>query len=221
MDKQQDELMIIHKKLTFFPSLSNKRKAILRRNLLTEIAHPHNDDLIELDLYDNKIALTNGLEAFPNLKFLDLSFNLLKRNNIPEFKELTELYLIANDIEFIEPMNLPSLKKLDLAENSIKEIQNLNNLINLKELYLGNNFIEEVNEINLNLEVLDLQCNLIKEIDCKKLPNTLKTLMLNDITELEFLKNIECLTSLEFLGIVRTKVDKRTIEGKTKAEIWH
>ncbi|RVD92918.1 leucine repeat-rich protein [Tubulinosema ratisbonensis] len=217
---ENEVITIIHKKLSFFPSLTNKRKAILRRNLLTEIKHPLQTELEELDLYDNKINSTKGLESFPNLKILDISFNLLKQNNLPNFVNLTELYFIANDIEEISFMNLPNLIKLDMAENSLKEIVNVNHFTKLKELYLGNNFITQINNLPDSLEVLDLQCNPIKKIDCKDLPKGLKTLMLNDANELECIINLECLTSLEFLGVLRTKIDKSKIEEKTKAEVW-
>lgn len=218
--EEEEKITLIHKKLREFPSITNKKIAILRRNWLTEINHPLQPDLVELDLYDNKIYSTDGLDSFPNLRMLDLSFNLLKNNEVPAFQHLTELYLIANDIEEISFMNLPNLQFLDLAENSIKELKNISHLKKLKELYLGNNFISEIKNLPENLEVLDLQCNPIKEVDCRTLPRKLRTLMLNDADGLTTISHLECLTSLEFLGVLRTDIDSSMLEGRTKAEIW-
>jgi protein phosphatase 1 regulatory subunit 7 len=56
--------------------------------------------LIELELYDNKIVKIEGLEGFPLLEVLDLSYNNIKKiENISHLKRLRKLFLLSNKIK--------------------------------------------------------------------------------------------------------------------------
>ncbi|KRH93752.1 Protein phosphatase 1, regulatory subunit [Pseudoloma neurophilia] len=193
--------------------------------------------LEKVDLADN---LINEIFQIPNVKSLDLGYNLIKKiENLPE--SLQHLYLMANDITKIE--NLPSsLITVDLACNEIDKIENLNHLHNLEELYLGNNLIEHIcqigsedelgSQIELSLKInqnkndiitlnglekchtLSLQGNKLKVVDCAYLPPNLQYLSLSENRELSVLKNLDCLENLIYLDIWRTelKIKKEGVE---------
>lgn len=218
-----EEVYIVHEKLETIPEVHEPcRKATFRRNRISNMELTACSTLKELDLYDNTIRKIEGLERVPNLRILDLSFNLIQRNTVPLLPHLTELYLIGNDIHTIEHMHLPSLEKLDMAENGLKKIENLEGLKNLRELYLGCNRIEKIENVKhlVHLEVLDLQNNNLKEVDCADLPVSIKTLLLSSNPELVQIRNIGLLSKLDFLAINKTKLDSKAISEACKAEIW-
>lgn len=218
-----EEVYIVHEKLETIPEMHEPcKKATFRRNRISNMELTSCNTLEELDLYDNTIQKIEGLERVSNLKILDLSFNLIERNTIPLLPHLAELYLIGNDIHTIEYMHLPSLKKLDMAENGLKKIENLEGLQNLRELYLGCNKIEKIENVKhlVHLEVLDLQNNNLKEVDCEDLPVSITTLLLSSNFDLVQIKNIGVLPKLDFLAINKTKLDSNGISEVCKAEIW-
>eukprot|EP00866_Antonospora_locustae_P000422 jgi/Antlo1/422/910 len=218
-----EEVYIVHEKLETIPEVHEPcKKATFRRNRISNMKLTPCSTLEELDLYDNTIRKIEGLERVSNLKILDLSFNLIERNTIPLLPHLTELYLIGNDIHTIEYMYLPCLEKLDMAENDLKKIEHLEGLQNLRELYLGCNKIEKIENVKhlVYLEVLDLQNNNIREVDCAYLPASIKTLLLCSNFDLVQIKNISLLPNLNFLGINKTRLDVKAISEVCKAEIW-
>ena len=198
------------------------KKAMLRRNSISRIVLNRCESLLELDLYDNKIRQIENLDQAPNLRILDLSFNLISENNVTSIPSLTELYLIGNDIGRIGKMDLKSLEKLDMAENCIEQIENLEGVPRLRELYLGCNSISSVRNLAhlSSLEVLDLQGNNLTTLDCADLPSTIKTLLLHENHNLTEIKNIDLLKRLDLLGISKTNIDPGTIKRGSKAEIW-
>jgi Leucine-rich repeat (LRR) protein len=220
---QDEEICIVHQGLERMPAIGKLcKRAIFRRNRISKIELRSCEVLEELDLYDNAIVGIENLEAAPNLKMLDLSFNLIRKNTLPRLENLMELYLIGNDINFIEKMDLPSLVKLDMAANNLEKMENLEGLGSLKELYLGSNGITEVNNIRhlSNLRVLDLQNNRLIEVDCAELPSSLQTLLLNENYNLKDIKNLPLLPNLEFIAIAKTSVVAEAISIYSKVEIW-
>lgn len=88
---------------------SNNLKYLYVRNNLIQViqgtAHVYVGlqgfpNLIELELYDNKILKVENLEAFTNLEVLDLSYNNIKViENISHLKKLKKLFLLSNKIK--------------------------------------------------------------------------------------------------------------------------
>jgi hypothetical protein len=81
---------------------------MLRNNLITEIkGTPHAyaglnqlPNLVELELYDNKIVKIDGLQGLLQLVVLDLSYNNIKKiENISHLKKLKKLFLLSNKIK--------------------------------------------------------------------------------------------------------------------------
>lgn len=217
------EIYIVHEKLERMEGITKHTKiATYRRNVIERIEAFDFESLEELDLYDNRITEIENLENMQSLKILDLSFNLIKQCNVPCLPTLKELYLIGNDIHSIEKMELLKLEKLDMAENAITAIENLENLPLLSELYLGSNRISEIPDLteHKNLKIIDLQNNKLSKVDCKYLPVTLKTLMLNDNSQLEEILNLHLLENLDLIGVVRTKILLRDVKEQTQAEVW-
>ena len=67
-------------------------------------------NLIELELYDNKILKIQGLDKLIHLELLDLSYNNLKKiENLSHLKKLKKLFLLSNKI-----------KKVNLISNRLK-----------------------------------------------------------------------------------------------------
>ncbi|KAL0266133.1 UNVERIFIED_CONTAM: hypothetical protein PYX00_011849 [Menopon gallinae] len=218
-----EEVYVVHEKLEAIPEVHEPcRKATFRRNKIAHMELTPCRTLEELDLYDNVIKKIEGLERVPSLRILDLSFNLIQRNTVPLLPHLAELYLIGNDIHKIERMYLPSLEKLDMAENGLKRIENLEGLQRLRELYLGCNKIEKIENIKhlAYLEVLDLQNNCLLEVDCADIPVSVKTLLLSGNVDLVQIKNIGMLSKLDFVAINKTKLSSQNITEACKAEIW-
>lgn len=221
MESTQNELCVMHEKLTEMPFISPElTKIVLRRNRISNINIPRLNSIIHLDLYDNLIKEIKHIERCPNLITFDISFNLLTDNNIPRLDFLQELYLIGNDIRFISPMELVSLQKLDMAENNIIKMENLGHLTALRQLFLANNSIKLIEDVNLpNLQLIDLQYNDLEYVDCAFLPRTIEVLLLSGNKRLKKIKNWECLPKLNLLSIVGTEIDENDLRDYN-GECW-
>eukprot|EP01034_Spumella_vulgaris_P022507 gene22507-28636_t len=104
-----------------------------------------------------------------HLKILDLSFNSIRTmENITTCCPLIEeLYLAQNKLRTIEGLeNLVHLKVLDLGANRIRKIEGLQNNVALKSLWLGKNKIEAIEglETNTQLRQVDIQNNRLTAI---------------------------------------------------------
>ncbi|EPR79430.1 leucine rich repeat protein, partial [Spraguea lophii 42_110] len=102
-----------------------------------------------------------------NITTVLLYRNRISKIELPFNADIEYLDLGDNSIREIECLeNVPNLKTLDLTYNCITEIKNLN-LKYLEELYLIANDIEKMSGLeNLkNLKKLDLGCNEIEEIE--------------------------------------------------------
>lgn len=219
-----EEIYIVHQGLDRMPAIDALcRRAVFRRNRISRIELLACETLEELDLYDNAITTIENLDAAPNLRVLDLSFNMITKNPVPRLASLVELYLIGNDIDAIGEMDLPSLEKLDMAENNIQQIQNLGRLCSLTELYLGSNGIARIDNIRhlTSLRVLDLQNNKLVEVDCAELPPSITTLLLSENHGLKDIRNLALLPNLGFIAITKTQVAAEAVSRCSAAEIWH
>jgi protein phosphatase 1 regulatory subunit 7 len=214
-------ICIVHRRLEEIPEIPHGTVEVdLRRNAIGAMRLNGAETVESLDLSDNRIREICDLEKLPRLRILDMSYNLLTSGMVPRMN-LEELYLISNDIDEIPSLDLPVLKKLDMAVNSISEIKNLEKCTALEELYLGGNKIERLENIGFleKLRVLDLQCNSLRSIDCRDVPKGVEVLMLSDNRGLTTIENIHLLPELRILGLERTSVGKENINGSFS--VWH
>lgn len=217
----ENEIYMVHEKLEKIPMIPGCTTAIdLRRNNISEMSMNRAEAVEYLDLSDNRISTINNLENMPNLKVLDLSYNLITDICIPRMN-IEELYLISNDITEISGLDLPRIKKLDIAVNNISRIENLERCCTLEELYLGGNRIKTVEGLEslAMLKVLDLQNNGLEIVDCEMIPKSIEILLLGENRKLEAIRNIEMLKSLRILGIERTDIPRDTIRGNF--DVWY
>ena len=125
-----------------------------------------------------------------------------------------------SNIEAMKNLNSPNLKILILRNNKIKDIEPLKNICSLKILDLSCNKIENINALkeimknNKNLEKINLENNIIKNIDILKDKNLnisikLKSINLdnNNIIEkdLEEVYDIINNNTPEFMNIIYKK----------------
>jgi len=152
-------------------------------------------------------ALADSLAEFRNLKFLDLSTNLLIRiEGLAGLGNLQVLRLSRNRIGKIENLgSLTKLNALDLSMNNISQIEGLENLISLQLLYLYGNQITVLEGLqNLrNLKDLRIEQNRITDIShLASFQNELEVLeasenCINDLNEV-----VVTLSQLETLEIL-------------------
>ena len=132
-----------HSRVADIPSLrlerfKNLRRLCLRQNSVQKIELPPSlaPQLVELELYDNLIKHTDGLEACTALTTLDLSYNKLKHiKHVENLTKLDHIYFGQNRISRIENLeSLTNLTYLELGANRIKEIEGIATLTNLTSL---------------------------------------------------------------------------------------
>jgi protein phosphatase 1 regulatory subunit 7 len=159
-----------HSRVADIPSLrlerfKNLRRLCLRQNSVQKIELPPSlaPQLVELELYDNLIKHTDGLEACTALTTLDLSYNKLKHiKHVENLTKLDHIYFVQNRISRIENLEtLTNLTYLELGANRIKEIEGIATLTNLTSLWLGQNRISELKNLSTltNLRTLSIQAN--------------------------------------------------------------
>ncbi|GKY99910.1 hypothetical protein MPSEU_000944600 [Mayamaea pseudoterrestris] len=153
-------------------SLVLRSHLIKRMEGLEGLAH-----LNVLELYDNQVqaleCLNNGADGAPgrNLRVLDISYNSIRDLAPVEFcPNLQELYIANNKLKTMAGLcNLVHLKKIDLGANRLRSMDanELANLTNLEELWLGKNKIEKIQGLdNLKkLRRLDVQSNRLEVIE--------------------------------------------------------
>jgi Leucine-rich repeat (LRR) protein len=191
------------------------------------------NEVIGLNLFDNKISDLSGLSIFSNLtqlylknnQILDLSpisslMNLIKldltENHIDEISnlttltELTHLYLRKNHIIDISCVSaLKNLKYLILSYNLIVDITTLSSLTSLTSLHLNNNSITDISALStlVNLNTLSLARNLIVDISPLSALTSLKSLNLsgNSIVEIPPLVN---LIFLDYLFLMDNQINE-------------
>jgi protein phosphatase 1 regulatory subunit 7 len=101
-------------------------------------------NLIELDLYDNKLTKIENIGHLINLKTLDVSFNGIKvMEGFEGLTSLTRLYLVSNRFRVIQNLNpLVNLEVLDIGDNKIKTFDGIQDVSQIKELYLASNKVK-------------------------------------------------------------------------------
>lgn len=220
--------------------LSNNEISIIPNNILNL------KDLILFRMINNKIKeLPNELFELKNLKSLDVSSNKINsiQKNIINCSSLVEINFLNNQIkefpsiinklENLEIINLAKneleifpnfsglykLKKLDLSENRINELEGskLKGLISLDQLLLNknkiirieNDFFKDTN----NLTLLDLKENKINEfnfcINAVKLDSL--SLGYNNLQNFDCFESFPNLTILDLKDNKLKNIDKKII----------
>lgn len=217
---EENEITLINKSLNNMPKIeSHVTKLDIRRNKLTLLSFPDNSELKYIDVSDNLLETLESVSGLKKLESLDFGYNLIQRITELDLPALKEFYVMSNDIKEIENINFPNLIKIDMANNEISVLKQFN-CPNIEEAYFGANKITKIEDMSIysNLRILDLQCNGITELDCNLLPQSIETLLLNNCTDLEKIRNLENLKSLKLLGIKNTKIIG--LELPESIEIW-
>lgn len=156
---------------------------------------------------DNISDLT-GIEYFSNLRYLNVTNNLLTSINLTSNTALTTLYCGQNDLTSINVTGLSELRSLFCDTNSLSSLD-LSTNINLQNLHCSENSLTELNLANATqLTRLDCDFNQITSLNFNA-PSTLILLKCSNnlLTSLNLenypvLLNLECesneLTSLSF-----------------------
>ncbi|KAH8117697.1 L domain-like protein [Phellopilus nigrolimitatus] len=232
-----DEIELVHSRLQNLQNLRLPRfgrylkKLCLRQNqisLLDPEIFGALTELVELDLYDNKVKNTgSGLDACTKLNVLDLSFNLLRA--IPEclehFQSLRTVYFVQNRISKIDGLSSlgASLRSLELGGNRIRRIENLESLENLEELWLGKNKISKFEGLqNLrHLKILSIQSNRITKLEGLEELHSLEELYISH-NGVELLEGLENNKKLRVLDVSNNYIKK--LEGVSHLseleELW-
>ncbi|KAI4291942.1 protein phosphatase 1 regulatory subunit 7 [Pancytospora philotis] len=195
-------------KLTEVPDIDGGiRELSLRKNKIDQLSFAGQNSIENIDLSDNLIKDLAPLSALRRARIVDCSYNLVSSIPALDLPELSELYLIANDIERIENIRFPGLRKLDLASNSIRAIENIESA-GIEELYLASNKIERVPSLAHydSLKVLDLQYNRLTELDCSLLPASLEILLLQGNSSLTTVTNLAHLSNLKMVNTGNTRL---------------
>ncbi|XP_018425839.1 PREDICTED: oligodendrocyte-myelin glycoprotein [Nanorana parkeri] len=142
---------------------------------LTALPHGLQDNIIHLNLSFNQLSnIDHQLTRFTNLRFIDLSHNLL--NHLPSHlpRSLWALYASNNSIKVLHKLDTAyqwNLKVLDISKNSLQRTVFINNtLISLQLLNLSYNQLWTVpTNMPSNILTIDLSNNSLIQI----LPGTL------------------------------------------------
>jgi len=114
------------------------------------------------------LSTSDHIHLLPNLTWLDLSFNELRKiNNVDGLTKLQELYYANNKITEIEGLEtLLNLTQLELGSNRIRTIKNLDSLTGLEQLWLGKNKVTELCGLDklTKLTKLSIQSNRLTTI---------------------------------------------------------
>jgi len=174
--------------------------------------------LTRLNLATNKIKNVSCFgtdDAFPNLKWLDISNN--KFNEWPAFKcpKLDYLNISGNKLEKVNDgwAGHPTLRILSAADNKFKSLANFKNCPKLEELYLAQNMIAQFSgwEGTLpSLKRLHLRRNKIVTIDeeLQELPELVYlNLRHNAIETVEQAVRVFQLPKVMDLNIINNPVD--------------
>lgn len=218
--KEKERMDLAKQDLEEIPAiLAGIRGVDVRRNKIRDVAISKDSTVQFLDISDNLISSLKGLSGAHSLEVLDAGYNLIKKVPKLDLPNLRELYLMSNDISKIENVNFKTLEKLDMANNDIRVLENMN-CPNLLEAYFGANKISVLQDISEMeaLRVLDLQYNMLEELDCRLIPESLEILLLQGNKMLKSIKNIGKLQRLKILGLKHTQAV--TAEGIEELEIW-
>lgn len=154
--------------------LTSLHTLILRQNKITEL--PPLDfcpDLTHLDLYDNHLTTATFLAEMLQLRFLDVSFNVLRDSGVAsicaeKLPSLREIYLIGCRIKhtcFLASFS--SLELIEIGQNRIKDMSGVfSNANSLRSLWIGKNKVTSLEHWPCfpNVRILSGQSNRLKTL---------------------------------------------------------
>lgn len=145
----------------------------------------------------NNISDLTGIEYFSNVRYLNVTNNLLSTLDLTSNTLLTTLYCGDNDLTSLNVSGLTELRSI-FCDNNLLTTLNVSTNTNLRNLYCSQNSITQLNLSNLSqLARLDCNFNQITDLNLNA-PTTLLTLNCyeNLITSLDF-QNYSALTSVD------------------------
>jgi len=170
--------------------------------------------LQELYLAQNKLKVIEGLDGLVNLKILDLGANrirTLEGGGLEGLASLQSLWLGKNKIEHIGTVigHLTNLRKLDVQNNRLKEVQPGEIPPSVEELYLASNGISRLLWLGQThqipggvIQTLDLSRNPLGSLEgIEILGGTLEELWLTGVA-LESAEQLEPLRALGKLSCI-------------------
>ena len=160
------------------------------------------DDLLTLDVSNNKLTDLNGISNFKNLLNIDISGNNINDYSLlKNFNNLFSLTAKNNNISDITIFNDINTIRLDLSDNNINDITNFKN-DNVFSLDLSNNKITSGFEVLKNIETLFLADNDITDLtEISKLDNIINLdLSNNKIKDISLLSKLDKLDTLSLAG---------------------
>ena len=144
-----------------------------------------NETQINIAYLNNKNFLNiPTIEGNNNIQIIYLNSNKISKiNNLSNFKNLKELFLQNNKIKIIE--NLPiTIKKLDLSNNCISDLNGIEKLLNIEWINLENNNIKNISTLFKLTNLIEIYCanNIIDSFDDYSQFGKIKKLEILDIS---------------------------------------
>ena len=225
-----------------FISIKNDIDVGTIENMLSILEPDEIDRLDTLLVREQKLCDLSGIEAFVNLKELELvevgyplDLRPLKNPNLEsiwiensEIKrwfssdlKLKQIYLRNNKLEVIpEELSDTGVEDLKIKENPITTIENLDNLTSLNQLEIEETEITTIENLDnlINLEYLYLKKNKINKISGLGNLMKLKRILLgeNNISKIEGLENNK---ELRFISLDDNNISRMEgFENNTKLE---
>ncbi|SDQ12156.1 conserved repeat domain-containing protein/Por secretion system C-terminal sorting domain-containing protein [Chryseobacterium soldanellicola] len=119
----------------------------------------------------NLITNLSGVEAFQNLKYLNVDFNNLTAVDATSLPNLQQLHVSYNPITSLNANNLLNLKWLWCRSTQLTSL-NISNLPSLEDLRCSGNQLTSLNLANKpNLKTLDCDSNNLSALNVAGLPN--------------------------------------------------
>jgi len=209
---------------------SKNRRLVARGKFIGNLdgLQVYSDNLISLELSDNRLENLECVPTMPFLETLNLANNRIRgldgfRSVLKKLKFLVlDGNLIGDDGLAGRLMGAPHLRGLSLQRNQLTRIPALSGLANLEVLELNNNLIQFKGELQLpeKLHYVDLSGNPLKSMgEWFNFP--VKHLFLDDIRDGEQI-DLELLLKHLFLDDIRDgeQIDLELLRGVAVRSIW-
>ncbi len=169
----------------------------------------------ELSIYNKSIYSLVGIEAFINLKELNIHNTILATIDLSKNLKLESVGLAENNLSSIKGLeNALNLEEISLSNNVLKELTL--NSSSLKKIFLKNNLLNTVTLNIPGLRILSLTDNNLSSFDASTLVN-LKELDLvrNKLEAIDVSNNL----ILKFLSISENSIANLTL-GKNDSLVY-
>ncbi|ORX77341.1 L domain-like protein [Anaeromyces robustus] len=202
-------------------NLKNLNELMLDNNCLESIPNTIDTDKVSVSYEQNSISYCLSCTELKEITCKTCNSNdfICETNSKGYINSVTLKYQIYNNTNAFPSIitKITSLEKLDLRNNSLKELPRIENLINLQELILSQNSLSKVpsgiEQLN-KLQRLDLSSNNINEFpEIEKLIN-LQELKLNNNGFSSVPSGIEQLIKLQILDLSNNRIKKFPEIGK-------